>query len=111
MGKKKIEENTIILTVKIKVAENDLRIFNLKKHDYLFPSLEHFIFVNKIKQELVKPLVSIIFNALEKIYCVCIYIIILYDREYLNSLYKLWINNHKTIPKIMNSEYTFDPSN
>ena len=62
-----------------------------------------FIFINKIKQELVKPLVSIIFNALEKIYCVCNYII-LYDREYLNSLYKLWIKNNKTIQKIKNSE-------
>ncbi len=66
--------------------------------------MEHFIFINKIKQELVKPLVSIIFNALEKIYCLCNYIIILYDREYLNSLYKLWIKNNKTIQKIKNSE-------
>ena len=35
-------ENTVILTLKIKVAKNDYRIFNLKKYDDLFISLEKY---------------------------------------------------------------------
>ena len=92
-------ENTIILTVKIKVGKNDIRSFNLKKYDDLFVSLEKFVNINKINQELVKPLVTKIFKTLNKIFWLINNKIGIYDQEYLGSLYRLWIKNNKQIPK------------
>ena len=97
-----MNENTIILTLKIKVAKNDYRIFNLKKYDDLFVSLEKFVDLNKIKQELVKPLVTKIFNTLNKIFWLLNNKIGIYDHKYLYSLYQLWIKNNKEIPKTKN---------
>ena len=92
-------ENTVILTLKIKVAPNDFRVFNLKKYDDLFISLEKFFDLNKIKQELVKPIVTKIFAALNKIFWLLNNKIGIYDQEYLHSLHKLWIKNKEQIPK------------
>ena len=94
-----LNENTIILTVKIKVAKNDIRSFNLKKYDDLFVSLEKFVNINKINQELVKPLVAKIFKTLNKIFWLLNNKIGIYDQEYLGSLYRLWVKNNKQIPK------------
>ena len=88
----------MILTLKIKVAKNDFRYFNLKKYDDLFVSLEKFVNLNKIKQELVKPIVTKIFMALNKIFWLLNNKIGEYDQGYLNSLYKLWIKNNKIFP-------------
>ena len=93
-----INENTVILTLKIKVAKNDYRYFNLKKYDDLFVSLEKFADLNKIKQELVKPIVTKIFLALNKIFWLLNNKIGIYDRKYLTSLYKLWIKNKQNFP-------------
>ena len=101
-----MDENTIILTVKIKVAKNDYRTFNLKKYDDLFVSLEKFVDLNKIRQELVKPLVTKIFNTLNKIFWLLNNKIGIYDRQYLHSLYKLWIKNNKEIPKTKNKTHS-----
>ena len=92
-------ENTVILTLKIKVGKNDYRIFNLKKYDDLFISLEKFFDLNKIEQSLVKPIVNKIFAALNKIFWLLNNKIGNYDQKYLNSLYKLWVKNKETIPK------------
>ena len=92
-------ENTVILTLKIKVAKNDYRTFNLKKYDDLFISLEKFFDLNKIEQSLVKPIVNKIFQALNKIFWLLNNKIGNYDQKYLNSLYNLWIKNNETIPK------------
>ena len=94
-----MNENTVILTLKIKLAKNDYRYFNLKKYDDLFVSLEKFVEINNIRQDLVKPLVSKIFKSLNKIFWLLNNKIGLYDQEYLNSLYKLWIKNQRKIPK------------
>ena len=103
-------ENTVILTLKIKVAPNDFRTFNLKKYDDLFISLEKFFDLNKIKQDLVKPIVTKIFAALNKIFWLLNNKIGIYDQEYLNSLHKLWIKNHEQIPKRSNSQEKDDES-
>ena len=92
-------ENTVILTLKIKVAPNDFRTFNLKKYDDLFISLEKFFDLNKIKQDLVKPIVTKIFAALNKIFWLLNNKIGNYDKEYLESLHKLWVKNNEQIPK------------
>lgn len=94
-----LNENTIILTVKIKVGKNDIRSFNLKKYDDLFVSLEKFVNINNINQELVKPLVTKIFKTLNKIFWLINNKIGIYDQEYLGSLYRLWVKNNKQIPK------------
>ena len=92
-------ENTVILTLKIKVAKNDYRIFNLKKYDDLFVSLEKFFDLNQIDQSLVKPIVNKIFAALNKIFWLLNNKIGKYDQKYLKSLYNLWIKNNETLPK------------
>jgi hypothetical protein len=94
-----MNENTVILTIKIKVAKNDYRIFNLKKYDDLFVSLEKFVDLNQLNQELVKPLVTKIFKTLNKIFWLLNNKIGIYDQEYLGSLYRLWIKNNQTIPR------------
>ena len=101
-----MNENTVILTLKIKVAKNDYRIFNLKKYDDLFVSLEKFVDINKIRQELVKPLVTKIFHTLNKIFWLFNNKIGIYDQEYLNSLYKLWIKNNQEMPKTRNKNHS-----
>ena len=92
-------ENTVILTLKIKVAKNDFRVFNLKKYDDLFISLEKFFDLNKIDQNLVKPIVNKIFAALNKIFWLLNNKIGNYDKKYLASLYNLWKKNDETLPK------------
>ena len=84
-------ENTVILTLRIKIAKNDYRVFNLKKYDDLFMSLQKFFVFNQIKQELVKPIVTKIFWLLNSK-------IGIYDQEYLSSLYKLWMKDKDKIP-------------
>ena len=85
--------------MKIKVAKNDYRTFNLKKYDDLFISLEKFFDLNKIEQSLVKPIVTKIFAALNKIFWLLNNKIGKYDSDYLSSLYKLWIKNNEKLPK------------
>ena len=92
-------DNTVILTLKIKIAKNDFRFFNLKKYDDLFISLEKFFDLNKIDQSLVKPIVNKIFAALNKIFWLLNNKIGNYDKKYLNSLYNLWKKNDETLPK------------
>ena len=93
-------ENTVILTLKIKIAKDEYRVFNLKKFDDLFISLQKFFDLNQIKQDLIKPIVSKIFNALNKIFYLMNNKIGLYDQEYLSSLYNLWKKNNGKIPNI-----------
>ena len=92
-------DNTVILTLKIKVAKNDFRIFNLKKYDDLFISLEKFFDLNKIDQSLVKPIVNKIFAALNKVFWLLNNKIGNYDKKYLTSLYNLWKKNDENLPK------------
>ena len=101
-----MNKNTVILTMKIKVAKNDYRTFNLKKYDDLFVSLEKFLEINKINQELIKPLVTKIFNTLNKIFWLLNNKIGKYDQQYLESLYKLWLKNNKEIPKTRNKNHS-----
>lgn len=106
-----INENTVILTVSLKVGPNDFRTFNLKKYDDLFISLEKFFDLHKIKQDLVKPIVTKIFDALNKTFWLLNNKIGIYDQEYLNSLYKLWKKNNEQIPKRNNSQEEETKSN
>ena len=97
-------ENTVILTLKIKIAKDDYRVFNLKKYDDLFVSLQKFFDLNKIKQDLVKPIVGKVFATLNKIFWLLNSKVGIYDQEYLNSLYKLWKKNNEKIPILNQAE-------
>ena len=97
--------------MKIKVAKNDYRTFNLKKYDDLFVSLEKFVNINNINQELVKPLVTKIFKTLNKIFWLLNNKIGIYDQEYLSSLYRLWIKNNKQIPNSKNKNQSDKSTN
>ena len=81
------------------MAQNDFRKFNLKKYDDLFISLEKFFDLNKKNQDLVKPIVTKIFAALNKIFWLLNNKIGNYDKEYFYSLHKLWIKNNEQLPK------------
>jgi hypothetical protein len=91
-------ENTVILTLKIKISKDEFRVFNLKKYDDLFVSLQKFFDLNKIKQDFVKPIVAKVFATLNKIFWLLNSKVGIYDQEYLNSLYRLWKKNNEKIP-------------
>ena len=91
-------ENTVILTLKIKISKDEFRVFNLKKYDDLFVSLQKFFDLNKIKQDFVKPIVAKVFATLNKIFWLLNSKVGIYDQEYLNSLYRLWKKNKEKIP-------------
>ena len=100
-----INENTVILILKIKVGKNDFRTFSLKKYDDLFISLEKFFDINKISQELIKPVIIKVFAALNKTFWLLNNKVEKKDQKYLYSLYKLYLknktnnNNNKCISK------------
>ena len=101
-----INENTVILSLKLKVGKNDIRQFDLKKFDDLFVTFQRFMTVNQIKQDLEKPLISIIFKTLNKIFYAFNNKIGLYDLQYLNTLERLWIKNNRIIPKTRNKNHS-----
>lgn len=91
-------ENTLILTLRIKIAKGDYRVFNLKKFDDLFISIQKFFDMNQIKHDMVKPIVNKIFKALNKVFWLLNNKIGIYDQKYLTSVYKLWMKNKDKIP-------------
>ena len=97
-------DNTVILTIRIKVSKDDYRIFNLKKYDDLFISIQKFFDINKIKSELIRPTVIKIFSTLNKIFWLCNSKIGIYDQKYLKTLYKIWLKNGQNIPKFNEEE-------
>ena len=104
-------ENTVILTLKIKISKDEFRVFNLKKYDDLFVSLQKFFDLNKIKQDFVKPIVAKVFATLNKIFWLLNSKVGIYDQEYLNSLYKLWKKNNEKIPIINQEEINNNSKN
>ena len=98
-------ENTVVLEIVIKVSKNENKIFKLRRYDNLFLKFEKFAESNNISQDLIRPLLSQIFGCLDKIFSVINNKIGNYDKEYLNSLNKLWIKNNKDLSKIKNKKF------
>lgn len=96
------QENTIILSLKLKLEKDKYIFFNLRKYDDLFETLKNFVELNNIKKELIKPLSEKIVESLNKISSLLNNKISIYDREYLNSLNKLWIKNKEQPIKNIN---------
>ena len=97
-----VNENTVILILKLKVGKNDYRIFSLKKYDDLFISLEKFFDINQINHEFIKPVIMKVFTALNKTFWLLNNKIEKEDQKYLYSLYKLYLKNKN----YKNSNYT-----
>ena len=95
-------ENTIILTLKLKIKKDEYINFNLRRYDDLFESLKEFVHLNKIKKDLLKPIVIKVFEILNKIFYLLNNKIGIYDQAYLNSLYKLWLKNNKEVEESIN---------
>ena len=53
-----------ILKLKLKVSPNEYKTFNLNIYDDLFISLESFFEINKIRKDLIKPIILKIFYSL-----------------------------------------------
>ena len=53
-----------ILNLKLKVSPNEYKTFNLNIYDDLFISLESFFEINKIRKDLIKPIILKIFYSL-----------------------------------------------
>ena len=104
-------ENTLILTLRIKIAKGDYRVFNLKKFDDLFISIQKFFDMNQIKHDMVKPIVNKIFKALNKVFWLLNNKIGIYDQKYLTSVYKLWMKNKDKIPSSSSSSTTTTHTN
>ena len=64
------KENTSILEIIIKISENDIYRFILRRYDDLFQDVEIFCEINKIKTELIGPIIMYIFKALNTIYSI-----------------------------------------
>ena len=64
------KENTCILEIIIKISENKVYRFILRRYDDLFQDVEIFCEINKIKTELIGPIIMYIFKALNTIYSI-----------------------------------------
>lgn len=64
------KENTPILEIIIKISDNEIYRFILKRYDDLFQDVEIFCEINKIKTELIGPIIMYIFKALNTIYSI-----------------------------------------
>lgn len=61
-------ENTEILNIQIKVSQNHSLIFKLRRYDDLFQTVQLFCEINQINQNLVKPIILKVLEALNQIY-------------------------------------------
>lgn len=65
-----LKENTIVLSIKVKVSANETATFQLRKYDDLFITVKLFCEINHIKEELIKPIIIKSLQALNQIYTV-----------------------------------------
>lgn len=62
------EENTEIMSISVKVNENDVLVFKVKRFNDLFNTIKLFCEINKINEELIKPLIMQVLRSLNQIY-------------------------------------------
>ena len=82
----KVFENTLILSVKIKINKNKYVIFNLRKYDDLIKNIKSFCEYNHIDKKLIKVLTIKIFEALNNIYRLNNYILSKREINYLFNI-------------------------
>ena len=82
----RIFENTLILSVKIKVGKNKFVIFNLRKYDDLFKSMKLFCKLNHIDEILVKYLIIQVLKTLNNVYKINNYFLSQREKNYLFNI-------------------------
>jgi hypothetical protein len=85
-------ENTDILSVNIKI-EGSEKTLSLRRYDDVMMVASQFCFENKISENLVKPIVTKIYQALNEVYNIFNTELSCSNEEYLNSLNLLWCNS------------------
>ena len=86
-----IFENTLILSVKIKVDKDKFVFYNLRKYDDLFISMKLFCKLNHINEILVKCLIIQILKTLNNVYKISNYLLTQRDINYLFNI-KTFVN-------------------
>ena len=61
-------ENTEILNVSVKLAENNYAVFKLKRYDDIFMTIQYFCEINNLDEEMIKPLIIKSLCAINTIY-------------------------------------------
>lgn len=79
-------DNTEVLSVNVKISNNKVFVFKLKRFDDLFKTVKLFCEINKIEERFIKPLVIKSFETLNQIYQVINCSIENKDIVYLNSI-------------------------
>jgi hypothetical protein len=64
----KDKENTDILEIKVKVAQNKTLTFKIRRYDDMFKTVKIFCEINKLDIKLIRPLIIYIIKALNSIY-------------------------------------------
>ena len=65
-----IQENTVVLSINVKISPTRIVSFKLKKYDDLFLTVKLFCEINKIREELIKPIIIKSLEAMNKVYIV-----------------------------------------
>ena len=65
---KKEKENTDILCINIKINNNELLVFKIRRYDDMFKTVKIFCEINKLDTKYIKPLIIYIIRALNSIY-------------------------------------------
>ena len=66
--KEKEKENTDILCINIKINNNELLVFKIRRYDDMFKTVKIFCEINKLDTKYIKPLIIYIIRALNSIY-------------------------------------------
>ena len=64
----KDKENTDILTINIKVSNNETLVFKIRRYDDMFKTVKIFCEINKLDAKYIRPLILYIIKALNGIY-------------------------------------------
>ena len=65
-----IQENTVVLSINVKISPTRIVSFKLKKYDDLFLTVKLFCEINKIREELIKPIIIKSLEAMNEVYIV-----------------------------------------
>ena len=66
--KEKEKENTDILCINIKINNNELLVFKIRRYDDMFKTVKIFCEINKLDTKYIRPLIIYIIRALNSIY-------------------------------------------
>lgn len=84
-----MKENTEILSIKVKVSENQFILCKIRRFDDLFMTIKIFCEINQIDSQLIRPLILEVCIALNSIYSTMNTTLTKEDKQYLNQIRSL----------------------